>query len=273
MQFETSDGCPIGYTLHATPGSAAPRLVLLHSLALDRGVWDGVVARLRDRADILTFDCRGHGASGRPAGPFTLELFARDLAELLDHVGWETATVAGASMGGFIAQTFAGVYPQRVAAMSLIDTTAWFGIDGPKKWQERADAARSKGLGAVVDSLISRWFSEDFRARHPETVAAAARVYLANDVDSYVATCAMLGSADLRHYLPSFRMPVAVVVGEHDDATPVAAARALHEAITTSTLSIVPNGRHLTLIECPDEVASQILTVLAPRNAREGTLR
>src|SRR5205814_9778689 len=98
LMFKTSDGCPIAYTVHSAPN--APRMVLIHSLALDSSVWDGVVARLAWRAEILTLDCRGHGRSGREAGRFTTDLFARDLAELLDHVGWQKVILGGCSMGG-----------------------------------------------------------------------------------------------------------------------------------------------------------------------------
>src|SRR5207244_3175182 len=67
------------------PGAGgAPRMVLLHSLAMDRHVWDGVVAELAGSVEILTVDCRGHGASTAPAGPYTLARFADDLAGVLD---------------------------------------------------------------------------------------------------------------------------------------------------------------------------------------------
>src|SRR5229473_3542380 len=84
--------------------------------------------------------------SARQAMPFATDLFARDLAELLDHVGWPTAVVAGCSMGGCVAQTFAGLYPARASALGLIDTTAWYGDDASKQWRERGAAARSNGL-------------------------------------------------------------------------------------------------------------------------------
>ena len=79
-----------------------------------------------------------------------------------------------------------------------------------------------------------------------------------NDFECYAASCALLGDADLRHYLSGYRMPVAIMVGEEDYATPVAMAKALHEAIPQSTLKIIGGGRHLTPIQCPDEIASEI---------------
>ena len=260
--FKTSDGCSIAFRLRRAQNAGAPRIVLIHSLALDGSIWDGVAARLADQAAILTYDCRGHGKSDRRAGSFTTELFARDLAELLDHVGWEAATVAGCSMGGCVAQAFAGMYPSRVNALALIDTTAWYGEDAAKNWRDRAATARSKGLKGMVEFQATRWFSDHFRTTHPDLVKAMAEIFLANDLDCYAATCVMLGDADLRHFLPALHVPVAVIVGEVDYATPVAMAQQLHEAICGSTLTIIPGGRHLTPIECSEQIAPQILALL-----------
>jgi 3-oxoadipate enol-lactonase len=260
--FKTSDGCAIVFRLRAARNSDAPRIVLIHSLALDGSIWDGVAARLTDQTAILTYDCRGHGKSSRRAETLTTELFARDLAELLDHVGWAAATVAGCSMGGCVAQAFAGLYSSRVSGLGLIDTTAWYGEEAPKNWGERAATARSKGLKGMVEFQTTRWFSDHFRTAYPELVKAMAEIFLANDLDCYAATCSMLGGADLRHFLPPLRVPVAVIVGEEDYATPVAMAQTLHEAIRGSTLTIIPGGRHLTPVECPEQTASQLLTLL-----------
>ena len=256
--FKTSDGCAISYTSHA--GSAnAPRVVLIHSLALDSSVWNGVVAKLGGRAEVLTYDCRGHGHSERRAGTFTPELFARDLNELLDHVGWRQVLIGGCSMGGCVAQAFAGQYPARASAVALIDTTSWYGNDAGKAWRERAKAAQSNGLAGLVEFQITRWFGDAFRLANPELVNAIVSVFLANDLDCYAATCIMLGDADLRPYLPRIQVPVAIIVGEQDYATPVAASQQLHESISGSTLTILPNARHLTPMECPDEIASHLV--------------
>jgi 3-oxoadipate enol-lactonase len=248
----------LSFTHHPTPKRGAPRVALIHSLALDRSVWDGVVARLTDEAEILTFDCRGHGRSPRTPGPFTTQMFARDLGELLDHVGWDRAVVAGCSMGGNVAQAFAAESPQRVSALGLIDTTAWYGADAAAKFKERADVARSKGLGSMIDFQLTRWFSDGFRADHPEVLKRTTDIFVANDVDCYAASCGLLGSADTRTQLGSFKMPTAIVVGEEDYATPVTMARQLHEAIPQSTLSIIAGARHLTPIEFPDRISTEL---------------
>jgi 3-oxoadipate enol-lactonase len=255
--FTLSDGSTLAYTLQAAPEPAAPRIALIHSLALDRSIWDGVVERL-ENVDVLTCDCRGHGRSDRRARAYTAELFARDLAELLDHVGWQQTTIAGCSMGGCVALAFGGLYPQRTSGLGLIDTTAWYGPKAAATFKERADAARAKGMAALFDFQSTRWFSDQFRAQHPEVLKRTLDVFVASDVDCYAATCQLLGEVDTRGHLPTFRMPVAIVVGEEDYATPVDMARELHSAIPQSTLTIIPKARHLTPIEFPDTIASEL---------------
>jgi 3-oxoadipate enol-lactonase len=260
--FQTSDDCPVAYTLRAARNPGLPRIVLIHSLALDASIWDGVVARLAVHADILTYDCRGHGRSGKRAQGFSMARFARDLMELLDHVGWQTAVAAGCSMGGCVAQALAGLYHSRVSALGLIDTTAWYGEDAPATWRERAAGVLSKGLVELLEFQLPRWFGDDFRKQQPELVNAVTEVFLANDLDCYAASCIMLGDTDLRGYLKKLTVPVAIMVGEEDYATPVTEAQQLHDAIPNSTLTVIPGARHLTPIERPEEIAIQLIALL-----------
>jgi 3-oxoadipate enol-lactonase len=76
------DGARLQYTLHESGRPGAPRLTLVHSLALDRSIWDGVVTALGGTADILALDCRGHGRSDKTPGPYSTEQFAADVADV-----------------------------------------------------------------------------------------------------------------------------------------------------------------------------------------------
>jgi 3-oxoadipate enol-lactonase len=257
-----SDGARLAYTRHPAPRSGASRLVLLHSLALDRTIWDDVVAALRGEAEILTYDFRGHGRSDRRADAFTAEWFARDLNGLLDHLGWDKVAIGGCSMGGSVALAFAGLFPTRVAALGLIDTTAWYGPDAAAQFRQRADAARAKGMAGMIDFQFTRWFSDAFRAARPDVLQRLSAIYVANDFDCYAASCALLGDVDVRAHLPSLRMPVSILVGEEDYATPVEMARQIHAAIPQSRLTVLPRARHLTPIERPDAIAEMLRGLL-----------
>jgi 3-oxoadipate enol-lactonase len=144
----------------------------------------------------------------------------------------------------------------------LIDTTAWYGPAAPKDWRERAATAAGKGFQGLSAFQATRWVSDAFRNEHPEVLRAHLDVFLANDIDCYKAACEMLGDADLRHYQATMRMPASVIVGEEDYATPVAMSEQIQRAMTDATLSVLPNVRHLTPIECPALIAEKILALI-----------
>jgi 3-oxoadipate enol-lactonase len=239
---------------------ASPPLVLVHSLAMDHTFWHAVASRLIGTTTVLTYDCRGHGQSDKPEGRYCVEEFANDLADLVEHFNWRTAVVAGASMGGCIALAYAAAHPDRVAGLGLFDTTA--GYNAPDKWEERAVTAEIRGLEAMVEFQTTRWFTDAFRANHKDVVDAAVAVFLANPARCYAQACRMLGSFDITHALPRLKMPARIVVGEEDYATPVAMSEVLHRGIACSSLTVIPNARHLTPLECPNKIAAELQAML-----------
>jgi len=257
-QARTRDGTAIAHTL-IDAGPGAPRIALVHSLAMDRGFWQPVVDRLAGKASLLLLDCRGHGASDKPAGPYTVELFADDLADLFDHAGWTKATVAGASMGGCVALAFAAHHPQRTSGLGLIDTTACY--DAMPAWVDRANKAKQEGLASLIGFQVTRWFGDAFREQNKDVVQASVDVFLHNDIPAYAETCLMLGACDLRKALPGIKVPTAVIVGDEDYATPVKMAQELHDGIAGSTLTVLKGARHLTPIERPQEIAAELLRI------------
>jgi 3-oxoadipate enol-lactonase len=256
------DGAHLGYTLGRSGRADAPQIVLIHTLAMDRTIWEPLVALLTD-FDVLTFDARGHGASSKTPGPYTCEQFADDLAELLAGVGWQRAIVLGASMGGSIAIQFAFSHAPMVQALGLVDTTAWYGADAPSAWADRAKKAASDGFASMIAFQQTRWFSDAFRAAHPDVVAHSSDVFLRNDVAAYGALCAMLGAFDGRAYLTGFDMPVEVLVGEEDYATPLDMSQELEASIPGAHLTVVPKVRHLTILEIPERIAELVRTLAA----------
>jgi 3-oxoadipate enol-lactonase len=254
-QVKVRDGTSIVYELFAREG-AAPHIVLIHSLGMDRRFWTPVTERLAKDTNVLVYDCRGHGQSDKPRGPYTVELFADDLSDLLDHVGWQSAIVAGASMGGCISLAFAAAYPLRTLALGLIDTTAWY--HAPDAWEGRARRALHEGLASMIEFQTTRWFTDAFRTANPEATKRATETFLANDPTAYAETCRMLGACNLSATLPRLKMPTVIVVGEEDYATPVAMAETMHRGIAGSTLIVLPHVRHLTAIEDPGRIASEL---------------
>ncbi|WP_411883725.1 alpha/beta fold hydrolase [Polaromonas sp. YR568] len=258
-----SDGCVLAlHTLRPGRADLEP-LVFLHALAMDARMWQGVADRLGTEATLYALDCRGHGASGKPAGPYTTARFANDLAQVLDSLGAARAHVVGCSMGGTVALAFAGLYPQRVASLSVIDTTAWYGDDAPGAWEGRAQRALREGLASLIPFQAERWFSPGFAESSPEVLAGAVEVFLRNDVNAYAESCRMLGRADERERISRYTGPAIVVVGESDYATPLAMSQDIMGRLPGAELAVLDGLRHYTPMEAPGRVARRIASVLA----------
>ncbi len=247
------------YYEHYESKGSNPCVVLLHSLAMDHTFWRLVAPALAAHGPVVCVDVRGHGQSDKPAGPYSISLFANDVAQLVKALGYNQVVVAGASMGGCIALQFAIDHPSLACGLGLIDTTAWYGATAPADWSGRADKARENGLESLFDFQATRWFSEAFRAENADVLRDCMDVFVRNDVEAYAATCNALGNFDGRDGLASLALPTAVVVGEDDQATTPAMAEHLHQGIKGSTLTIIPAVRHLTPLEAPDTITTILL--------------
>ncbi|MEH2492776.1 alpha/beta fold hydrolase [Bradyrhizobium sp. AZCC 2230] len=234
------------------------RVALVHSLALDGEFWRPVADILSNQAAVLMIDCRGHGASDKPSGPYSVEQFADDLADVLDGIGWPSAVIGGASMGGSVAIAFAARNAAKTAALGLFDTTAWYGANAPKQWEERAARGVADGMASLVEFQKTRWFGDAFRAQNADVIDRTVATFVKTDPKAYAETCRMMGAFDLRLKLGALRMPTRIAVGEQDYATPIKMAEELHAGIAGSELNIISGGRHLTPLEFPERIAAEI---------------
>ena len=259
MFATTRDGTRIGYSILGDAASEK-KVALVHSLAMDRNFWMPVAERLAKEAAVLIVDCRGHGESDKPKGPYTAEQFADDLADVMDAIGWKKATIGGCSMGGCVALAFAIHHPERVKSLGLFDTTSCY--KDLAAWEDRAQKGVSGGLAVLIPFQKTRWFSDKFNAEHADVVQKCVDVFVANEPHAYEASCLMLGHADLRSGLGSINVPTRIAVGEEDYATPLPMAEEMHAGIKGSTLTVIPGARHLSPVEVPDVIAGKLREIL-----------
>ena len=240
-----------------------PALAFAHSLGMDLTQWDAQVAHYRDRYRVLAFDARGHGASDKPAGPYSIERFGEDYYGVLRLAGLDRAVCVGMSMGGMAAQALAVAHPEAVAGLVLVDTSCWYLDEGPQAWETRARAAEEKGLESLVAFQNERWFSDRTRTENTALVDRATRVFLANAVPAYAASCRALGALDLRGKVEGIRCPTLILVGDEDYATPVSMAEDLQRRIPGAEMIILDGVRHLSAMESAERVNAHIDRFLA----------
>lgn len=247
---------------HTVTGAGSDAVVLLHSLALDRGVWpESFISALGATRTVVACDLPGHGASALD-GASSIEDMADRVAALIGVLGLSKVAVIGLSMGGCTAQALAIRHPHLLRGLALLDTTAWYGPDAPETWAKRAKKARVEGFDSLATFQVSRWLSEDFRERHPEVVEMLLQTFKNMDYDSYEVACEAMGQVDLRADLPRIGCPTAVAVGENDYATPLEFATLLADSIPGATLTVVPAVRHLSVVENPAAVLEAVRAVV-----------
>ena len=151
----TAGGATLGYRLFR--GAAAPRrlIVLLHGVASNMSRWSEFVEHtsLKQTWDLLRPDLRGHGESFSRGG-LGLEIWCRDLRDVLDAEGYDQALLIGHSLGAQVAVQFAARYPGRVRGLVLIDPLFHQALRGGMRVLSRVRPAVS--LLAVLVRLLSR---------------------------------------------------------------------------------------------------------------------
>lgn len=231
----------------------APVVLLVHGVLASHRLWDGVADRLAPDWRVVRYDLRGHGGTGATPAPYTIAQLAQDAVALLDTLGVRQAHVVGTSLGGMIAQRLGAEHGERVLSLTLANTTAVQRT--PQAWQERAELVRGKGVAALADITVQRWFTPAFLREQPEVIDTVRCELLRTSVEGFVGCALALRDLDQRSLLSRIAVPTLIIAGEHDTATPPADAHELQQAIPRARLVTLP-AAHQAATECPEAFAA-----------------
>jgi 3-oxoadipate enol-lactonase len=232
-------------------GGNGDAVLLVHAIGCDHRMWDALAADLAPRFRVVRMDVRGHGRSEVTPRPYSLEQLAEDAARVLDERGIPKAHWVGLSMGGMIGQAFALGHAARLGRLVLANTTSSYGPDGAKMWEARAKAVAEGGMAAITDLAMTRYFSDEFRAAHPEVVEGVKRRFLATPPQGYIGCCDAIRDLDFTARLGGIRARTLVVAGGKDAGTPVAMAQAIADHVPGARLAVIPGAAHLSAVEDP----------------------
>ncbi|HEY6912803.1 MAG TPA: 3-oxoadipate enol-lactonase [Myxococcales bacterium] len=239
----------------------APVLVLSNSLGTALEMWDPQMPALTGRFRVLRYDTRGHGRSDVPPGAYTIAELGKDVLALLDETGVERASFCGLSMGGMIGMWLGTNAPGRIERLVLCNTSAQM-IGTPELWQQRITLARTRGMTALAEGVIERWFTPEFRARDPEAVEKVRKMLLATPGEGYAACCAAIRDQDQLDSISAVRAPTLVIAGSRDPATPPDHGRAIASRIRGARFVELP-AAHLSNIEARDRFNASLSEFLA----------
>ena len=229
-----------------------PWLILSHSLACTKAMWEPQFETLAQSYRVLRYDTRGHGVSSAPAGPYTMDLLAQDVKALCDALGITQCHFVGLSMGGMIGQTVALNYPDLLLTLTLADTASSYGPTALPFWETRINMVLADGLQSVVSGTLERWFTAAYREAKPDRMAQVTQWILTTPVSGYTACCMAIAHIDTTARLHEIKVPVLVIVGADDVATPLATAEIIQAQISAAKLVVLPAAAHITNIEQAD---------------------
>jgi len=262
------------YELHGPQD--APVIALIHGLGLTRSTWAGLIPALATRYRIVNYDLYGHGESGPPPETPSLTMFSEQLRYLLDELSADRAAVIGFSLGGMINRRFAMDYPDRVTALGILNSPHERGEELQKRVEQQAKDSAAAGPGATLEAAIERWFKPAFISANPGIIREVRRQIMANDPEIYAQSRWVLaaGVSELIRPDPSIAQPSLVTTCENDTGSTPAMSHAIASEIKGAETIIIPELRHMALVEQPELFTAPLLDFLDRHlsDSRPGTL-
>jgi len=260
-----------------------PALILVPGLAASVEFWQYNVAPLARQRRVYAVDLLGFGRSDKEIEDFSLEFAASFMAQFMDALGIERASLAGNSLGGVVCAQTAVQYPERVERLILVDG-AGFGRElNPffRLWSVAVLGDLVFRVYQRVFPLLRRWAFYDSSCVDEEWVAGAADVLRTPGVRENALRVARM-AVDLRGQredrfhglhrdLASMDVPTLIIWGRHDGAVPLSHAYAAQSLIPNSQVRVIERGAHTPQVERPEEFNGLVLDFLSASLRAEPT--
>lgn len=255
MEFVQINGISIHYKWINNKKQSS--FLFINSLGTDFRIWDGVVEVLKDFGNILLFDKRGHGLSDVAENTNSLDDFGDDVLALLQYLSINRSIPIGLSVGGMIAQLLAHRIPEKIEKLVLCDTRHKIG--NAQIWNDRIALVKEKGLSAVSDGVMQRWFSETFRENEAVKVSGYKNMLERAPVLGYLKTCEAIRDADLTEIAKQIKIPALCIVGSEDKSTTPGEVKNLADLIGGSKYEIIQGSGHIPCADNPEALSKLII--------------
>jgi pimeloyl-ACP methyl ester carboxylesterase len=256
-----------GITMNYEQQGAGEPLVLIPYLAADNACYAFQVAEYAKHFTCISVDPRGAGESDKPAGSYSMELFADDVAGCMQAIGVERAHVSGLSLGAATGLWVAAKYPQRVKSLSL--HSVWTKSDPFLKAVVECWRTIANGLGSVTEMIIQGifpWcFTPELYAAKPDYIdqlAAFVRGRPKQPLDAFMNQSGVVINHDGLSTLAEIKAPTQITFGRHDQVTSTRFAEAMKNGIKGSELAIFEGCAHAPIYERVAEFNEKTLAFL-----------
>jgi 3-oxoadipate enol-lactonase len=243
-----SNGINLYYEIH---GEGQP-LLLIHGLGSSARDWEYQVAEFSESYEVITFDLRGHGQSDKPAGPYSIAMFAADTVGLLRGLGIDRAHVVGLSLGGGVAFQLAVDAPSLLKSLTIVNSSPELLIrtfkDQLTVWQ-RIAIVKLLGMRKMGEVLSKRLF---IKPEHESLRQIFVTRWAENDQRAYLHAMRALVGWSVAAQIGSIGCPTLVIAADQD-YTPISIKEEYAAKIPGARLVVISDSRHATPVERPQE--------------------
>ncbi|SRR5579875_115642 len=258
MPFVTADHARLYYRLEGVDG--LPVLMLSSSIGCDHGFWAQQMPDLLEHFQVLRYDTRGHGASDAPRTEYSIDQLGRDALAIADSLRIDRFAFCGLSLGGMIGQWLGSNAPNRVSRLILANTSPR--LSPKSNWDDRRRAVLTGGMKAIVDMAMSRFFSAEALAHPNPYVSSVRAMLLATDPFGYAGCCSAIRDMDHTGSLHKITVPVLVIVGDRDAATPWEGHGEILAREIPGARGVRLPAAHLSNVEAPREFTAALVKFL-----------
>ncbi|MDH3604497.1 MAG: alpha/beta hydrolase [Candidatus Tectomicrobia bacterium] len=243
--------------VHSIEGNGPP-VFMIHGIGARRAIWNDLTQRLAENFTCISYDLRGHGDSPVSTTPFSLDDLVDDLEALREKLGIDKAHVIGISLGGMIGPAYTRAHPDRVNSLGLLSTAAGRTAEDRAKLMGVIAAMEEQGIEPVLDTLVQRWYTDDFIAARPDAIQARIRDVLDTPPDVFMNVFHIYAETEMAPWLDQITVPALVLTGELDGGCNPRLNRLIADKLPNSELVILDNLKHSILIEGPERVAAAV---------------
>ncbi|MGZ5906075.1 MAG: alpha/beta fold hydrolase [Reyranella sp.] len=242
----------------------APTVCFTHSLNSDGGMWvEQLVPLLAAGYRVLRLDMRGHGGSSPVDGDYTMDALAADVKGALDVLDIRKVHYIGLSIGGMIGQGFALAYPDRLLSLTLCDTQPSTPPGSAGTWEERKAVVRTKGLAALADGTMERWFTDEFKKVNPVRWREIRDTISGTTPQGSAGCMSAIQNFNYEDRLATIKIPTLVICGDEDQGTPPDRNQLIASKIPGGRYEGIAKARHLPNVERPDQFNRVMMSFLA----------
>ena len=240
-------------------------LLLIHGLGSSTRDWEAQVPFFSEKFQVVTLDVRGHGRSDKPSGPYSVQVFAEDTAELIKSLGLEPVHVVGLSMGGAIAFQLAVDSPDLIKSLVIVNSAPEMIFRTFKERLQifqRLFIVRLLGMRKMSEVLSKRLFPKQ---EHEELRRIFVERVSQNDKRAYLDSMKALVGWSVTDRLSTIQCPTLVIAAD-EDYTPVSLKEDYVAKIPNAELVVINDSRHAIPMERPDQFNKALMAFLSKQH-------